>query len=117
MTVSLKAIALAMLLLLAASCGAGWSSTTRSSRLTEDEKHRLYAAALASSESPLDTNQFKQVCAKIGIFDPQGNPNDKYMAFVSQHIEWGTNSEADEFRREINTKEKARAYIDGHLPQ
>jgi hypothetical protein len=28
--------------------------------LTEDEKHRLYTAALAASESPLDTDLFNQ---------------------------------------------------------
>lgn len=38
--------------------------------VANDEKHRLYSAALAASESPLDTDLFKDVCKKIEIFDP-----------------------------------------------
>ena len=110
-------IGLIALLLLTSSCGRGSAETSRSSSLTEDEKHRLYAAALAASESPLDTNLFRQVCTKIDIADTDGKPNDNYLSFVSRHVEWGTKAETDEFRQKINTKEKARAYIDGHLPQ
>ena len=97
----------------------GWATRARSepSRLTEDEKHRLYSAALAASESPLDTDLFKDVCKKIGIFDANGNPNDNYMAFVSEHVNWGMKSETGQFRQEINTKEKARGYVDRHLPR
>jgi hypothetical protein len=84
--------------------------------LSRDEKHRLYSAALAASESPLDTDQFKEVCQRIGIFDGDGKPNNHYMAFVGEHVDWGMNSETENFRQEINTKEKARAYIDRHLP-
>ena len=85
------------------------------SLLTEDEKHRLYAAALAASESPLDTATFKDVCRKIGIFDEAGQPNDYYMTFVSEHINWGMKSKTEEFRQQIDTKEKARAYVSHHL--
>ena len=84
-------------------------------RFTEDEKHRLYSAALAASESPLDTDTFKDVCQMIGIFDDSGKPNDQYMPFVSQHVNWGMRSEASEFRHEINSKDKAREYINQHL--
>ena len=83
--------------------------------LTEDEKHRLYAAALAASESPLDTATFKDVCRKIGIFDEAGQPNDYYLTFVSEHINWGMKSDTEEFRQQIDTKEKARAYVSHQL--
>ncbi len=84
--------------------------------LTEDEKHRLYAAALAASEFPLESATFKEVCGKIGIFNPQGNPNDNYMGFVAAHIEWAMKPESEPFKREINTKEKAREYISKNAP-
>ena len=84
-------------------------------RLTDEEKHRLYSAALAASESPLDNDAFKEVCQRIGICDSNGQPNDQYMAFVSRHVDWATKSETDDFRREINSKEKAREYIRQHL--
>ena len=84
-------------------------------RFTEDEKHRLYSAALAASESPLDTKLFTDVCKKLGIYDADGKPNDQYMAFVSQHVNWGTRPETRQFRQEINSKDKAREYIKQHL--
>jgi hypothetical protein len=83
--------------------------------LSEDEKHRLYSAALAASESPLDTDTFKDVCQTIGIFDASGKPNDQYMVFVGQHVNWGMKVETDQFRREINSKDKATEYIKEHL--
>ncbi|HEX7723369.1 MAG TPA: hypothetical protein VF397_14515 [Pyrinomonadaceae bacterium] len=72
-------------------------------------------AGLAASESPLDTDSFKDVCQRIGIFDAAGKPNDQYMAFVSHHVNWGMKSEADQFRHEINSKDRAREYIKQHL--
>jgi hypothetical protein len=83
--------------------------------LNEDEKHRLYSAALAASESPLDTETFKRVCREIGIVDAQGQANDQYMAFMSAHVNWGMKPETEQFRQEINTQQKAREYISQHL--
>jgi hypothetical protein len=85
--------------------------------MSEDEKHRLYSAALATSESPLDSETFKDVCQKIGIFDRLGQPNDQYMAFVAAHLKWVTGIEAQQFKGEINSKENARAYLNKSLPR
>lgn len=111
-------VVIVFIALLLSGCGSKSSVSARNnaSRLTEDEKHRLYAAALAASESPLDSDTFKDVCRKIGIFDGDDRPNDQYMVFVSQHVSWGIKPEADEFRREINSREKARQYVNSHLP-
>jgi hypothetical protein len=97
------------------SVGSRPRTETGAGRLSDDQRHRLYAAALAASDSPMDTAMFGKVCRTIGIFDQDGKPNDRYMAFVSQHVAWGTNSETQEFRREINSKDKAREYIAQHL--
>lgn len=98
-------------------CTAGTSiATAGPAGLTEDEKHRLYAAALAASEFPLESKTFKEVCEKIGIFDAQDNPNDNYMRFVSAHIQWAMKTENEPFKSEINTQEKARTYVEKHLP-
>jgi hypothetical protein len=86
-------------------------------RLAEDEKHRLYTAALVESESPLDSELFQKVCKRIGIFDANGKANENYMAFVTAHVDWGMRLETKQFRREIETREKAREYISKHLPQ
>ncbi len=84
--------------------------------LTEDEKHRLYSAALAASESPLDNETFKGVCRRIGIFDAEGKPNANYMTFVQEHVAWGMKAETEQFRHEINTREKAREYVEKYRP-
>ena len=98
------------------SCGSRSAGPrNNAARLTEDEKHRLYSAALAASESPLETKLFTDVCKKIGIYDADGKPNDQYMAFVSQHVSWGTRPEMNQFRQEINSKDKALQYITQHL--
>lgn len=85
--------------------------------MSEDEKHRLYSAALATSDSPLDSETFKDVCRKIGIFDRRGQPNDQYMAFVAAHLKWAMRIDAEQFKREINSRENARAYLDKYLPR
>lgn len=102
-----------------AGCGSKGSAATNAaaSRLSEDQKHRLYSAALAASDSPLDNDTFKAVCREIGIFDSDGRPNDQYMAFVSWHVNWWAQSETEQFRREINSKERARDYLKRHFSQ
>jgi hypothetical protein len=102
-----------------AGCSSRGSTPTRTAAtgLSDDEKHRLYSAALAASESPLDNDTFKTVCREIGIFDAEGRPTDRYMTFVSQHITWNTHSGTEEFRQEINSKDKATEYIKKHLSQ
>ena len=83
--------------------------------MSDDQKHRLYSAALAASDSPMDTRAFADVCRTIGIFDPQGKPNDQYISFVSRHVDWADRTETEEFRREIDSKEKPQAYIAKNL--
>ena len=99
----------------ACSARSGESTAHASSRLTTDEKHRLYSAALAASESPLDTDTFKDVCRRIEIFDRTGKPNENYIAFVSEHLKWSMKSETDQFRQQIDSREKALAYVRDHL--
>jgi len=99
--------------------GADHLATTTGSTsgsLSQEEKHRLYTAALAASDSPLDTALFKEVCQKIGIFEADGNPNGIYMTFVQEHVQWGMKAETNQFRSEINTKERAQEYVLKHLP-
>jgi len=110
------AIGLLGMSILVSSCGRN-SATVRdgSARLTEDEKHRLYAAALAASDAPLDTQNFKSACQAIGVFDQNGQPNDSYMTFVTKHFEWSRNAQSEGFRHQINTREKAKAYVEQYL--
>ena len=112
-----RLVAMTLIALSLSGCGPAGSTSARknASRLTEDEKHRLYSAALAASASPLDSDSFKDVCREIGIFGGDGKPNDQYMAFVAAHLEWATKIETQQFKREINTPENARAYLNKYL--
>src|SRR5207248_782190 len=107
-------VAIALIALFFSGCASS-SARNPASPLTEDEKHRLYSAALAASESPLDTDTFKKVCREIGIVDAHDRANDQYMAFMSAHVNWGMKPETEEFRHEINSQDKAREYIKQHL--
>ena len=115
-----------VLLAIVASACAGCSTYVSSGKpgphdqatsLSEDERHRLFSAALAASESPLESEIFKDACRKIGVFDTVGEPNDKYMAFVAAHVDWAMKTEVNQFRREIDTREKALEYLRQHLPR
>ena len=111
-------LALAVIAILFAGCGslaARRDEHTGSRSFSDDQKHRLYSAALAASDSPMETRAFADVCRTIGIFDIKGKPNDQYMTFVSRHVEWANQTETEEFRREIDSKEKAQAYIEKHF--
>ena len=119
-------VAVALVAISFTGCRHGYSSTSAANAaeaqpdrnsMSEDEKHRLYTAALAVSASPLDTELFSDVCKKIGIYDVKGKPTDKYMSFVQVHIDWVTRSENEQFRREINSPEKAQHYLTAHLSE
>jgi hypothetical protein len=92
------------------------ASGTEASVLSDNERHCLYAAALAATESPLESSTFKQVCQKIGVFDLNGKQNENYMGFVQKHVEWAMKAETAAFRQEINSREKARAYLNKYSP-
>ena len=97
--------------------GASGDNKASAVSLSEDEKHRLYSAALAASETPLESEIFKDVCRRIGICDASGKPNDNYMAFVSAHVDWAMKAQPEQFKAEIRSREKASDYINQHLPR
>ena len=113
-----QVLALALLAgaLFGSGCG-GRTAPIRMSGLSEAEKHQLYSAALAANESPLETEAFKVVCERIGIFDVHGRPNNNYLGFVSAHVDWAMKEETQQFKADINSREKAREYIAQHLPR
>jgi len=110
------ATALLALTFSAVSCTGNARMASRNT-LSEDEKHRLYSAALAATEAPLESELFKDVCRRIGIFDAEGKPNNNYMSFVSTHVEWAMKAETGQFKAEINTRDKARDYISKYVPR
>lgn len=116
--IAIDMVGLAIIAFSMAACisvGSCKNSGSNRGQLSNEEKHRIYAAALAASDSPLDTQDFKDSCRAIGIIDDKGNPTDDYIVFVSEHVNWSMKPENGQFRREVDSKEKARQYLSQHL--
>lgn len=86
------------------------SSSTTADSLSEDEKHKLYYAANVTADIEL----IRRVNVRLGLMDDDFTPGEKYQEFARQHITWA--GENYEFVLSINTPEKARAYVNEHLP-
>jgi cytoskeletal protein RodZ len=81
------------------------STTGTSSNMSDDAKHRLYHAASVAGDVELLT----RVQKKLGL----DAASTAYQEFVKAHVIWAFKN-AD-FIREINTPEKARAYVNEHI--
>ena len=75
----------------------------------EDDQHKLFHAASATRDSAT----MQRVWRKLGLTDADGTPNDKYTEFTKDHIAWLFRN--SDFLQEINTEQKARAYVDAHI--
>ena len=86
------------------------SSTGAADSLTDDEKHKLYHAANATG----DVELIRRVNVKLGLMDEDFTPGEKFEEFSREHIGWAVKNY--EWVASINTPEKARAYVNEHLP-
>jgi len=86
------------------------SSSTSASTLSEDDKHKLYQAAGMTGDEELR----RRVSIKIGLMDEDYTPGENYENFIEEHVSWAIRN--TDFIQSINTAEKARAYIQTHLP-
>jgi len=85
------------------------SSSSSTSSMSDDDKHKLYQAALMVGDQEL----LRRVSVKIGIMDDDFTPGDNYQAFVVEQVSWAIRN--TDFTRTINTPDKARAYINEHM--
>ena len=80
-----------------------------STSLSDDDKHKLFQAVAATNDSDL----MHKVWKKLGLMDADNTPNENYAQFAKDHIAWlFTNAD---FLKEVNTPEKARAYVNEHI--
>lgn len=77
--------------------------------MSDDDKHKLYHAASATK----DTDTMVRVWKKLGLTGPDGTPNEDYTVFARDHIGWLFRN--TDFLQEVNTEEKARAYVNAHI--
>jgi len=87
------------------------SPSTSSISMSDDDKHKLYQAAGMTG----DTEQIKRVSAKIGLMNDDSTTNDAYVPFIEEHAKWAYRN--GDFILSLNTKEKALAYVNEHLPE
>ena len=86
------------------------NSSSSSSTMSDDDKHKLYEAARRTSDAEL----IRRVSVKIGVLDEDYTPGEDYENFIEEHVGWILSN--TDFIETINTAEKARAYIQTHLP-
>jgi hypothetical protein len=87
------------------------SPSSDASSMSDDDKHKLYYAAGLTGEAEV----VRRVSVKLGLTDDDFTPRANYDKFVREHIGWVLRN-AD-FVQEINTPEKARAYVNEHFPE
>ena len=86
------------------------SSSTSVSSMSEEDKHRLYHAAGMTG----DTELINRVNVKLGLLSEDFTPGDDYQKFIVAHVDWVIRN--TNFINSINTAEKARAYVNTHIP-
>jgi hypothetical protein len=85
-------------------------SSSDDSGLSDDDKHKLYQAAGMTGDAEL----IRRVSIKIGLMDEDYTPGENYQSFIEEHASWAIRN--TDFIQSINTAEKARAYLQTHLP-
>lgn len=86
------------------------SSSSSVSSMSEDDKHKLYQAAISTGDQAL----VRRVSVKLGLMDDDYTPGDNYSAFLREHVTWVFNN--TDFIQSINTQEKAREYVNQNFP-
>ena len=85
-------------------------SSTSASSMSDDDKHKLYQAALMTGDPEL----VRRVSVKLGLMEDDYTPGDSYQSFVTEHVTWAIRN--SDFSSTVNTPEKARAYVDQNMP-
>ncbi len=86
------------------------STSASASSLSDDDKHKLYQAALMTGDDEL----LRRVSAKLGLLNEDYTHGDKYEEFVTDHAGWVIRNLS--FISSINSTEKARAYVNANFP-
>jgi hypothetical protein len=87
------------------------NSSSSSSSMSDDDKHKLYQAAAMTGEGEV----VRRVSVKLGLVDDDFTPRGEYQDFVAEHVNWVMRN--GDFIQTINTPEKARAYVNEHVPE
>jgi uncharacterized protein involved in exopolysaccharide biosynthesis len=88
------------------------SSSTSASSMSDDDKHKLYQAAVMTADQEL----IRRVTVKLGLTNEDFTPSgDEYEKFLADHVGWLIRNSS--FIQSINTPDKARAYVNENFPE
>jgi hypothetical protein len=88
------------------------SSSTSASSMSDDDKHKLYQAAVMTADQEL----IRRVTVKLGLTNEDFTPSgDEYEKFLAEHVGWVIRNSS--FIQSINTPDKARAYVNENFPE
>lgn len=85
------------------------SSSSSLESISDDEKHKLFHAASVTGDAEI----IRRVNVAIGLLNDDLSFKDEYRQFATNHVAWVFKNM--DFIQEVNTPEKARAYVDEHL--
>ena len=85
------------------------SSSSSASSMSDDDKHKLFHAASVTGDAAV----IRRVHVAIGLLNEDYSAKDEYRQFATNHVAWVFKNM--DFIQEVNTPEKAQAYIDEHL--
>ena len=81
------------------------NSNSAATSMSDDDRHKLFHAASVTGDAEL----IQRVNVKIGVLNDDFTPGEDYQQFAIDHVTWAFRN--SDFIREINTAEKARAYV------
>lgn len=87
------------------------SVSSSAASMSDDDKHKLYHAALMTTDSEV----VRRVSVKLGLMDDDFTPGADYEEFVSNHVGWVLRNTS--FIQSINTPERAREYVNNNIPE
>ena len=87
------------------------SVSSSAASMSDDDKHKLYHAALMTTDGQL----VRRVGVKLGLMEDDFTPGPAYEEFVSDHVGWVLRNTS--FIQSISTPEKAREYVNNNLPE
>ena len=92
-------------------CLACSKSGDSAANMSSDAKHQLYQAAMNARDAKL----LQQVTQAIGLSDANGAPTPAYQPFIKEHADWA--SKNFDFVKEYIAPDKAKEYVNAHLPK
>jgi hypothetical protein len=78
--------------------------------MSDDDKHKLFQAASMTG----DAEMLRRAEVKMGLLNDDFTPGEEFAKFMKDHLVWAFSNA--EFIQSLDSKEKAVAYVNEHMP-